>query len=96
VARSASRDERCTLPGCESGNLEWKDANIMGGGTHHTHPKEGWLGKRLESIRPIRLMNTAAKIVTSVWAKRLSKSLEQQSVLEGLQEGFRPDRSTRR
>jgi len=40
-------------------------------------------------------MNTAAKIVTSVWAKRLSKSLEQQSVLEGSQEGFRPDRSTR-
>jgi len=33
--------------------------------------------KILESIRPIYLMNTAAKIVTSVWAKRLSKSLEQ-------------------
>jgi len=48
----------------------------MRGGTHHTHPKEGWRGKKtLESIRPICLMNTAAKIVTSVWAKRLSKSL---------------------
>jgi len=32
-------------------------------------------------------MNTAAKIVTSVWAKRLSKSLEQQLGFEGLQEG---------
>jgi len=41
-------------------------------------------------------MNTAAKIATSVWAKRLSKSLEQQSGLEGSQKGFRPDRFTRR
>jgi len=48
----------------------------------------------LKSIRQICLMNTAAKIVTSIWANRLSKSLEQQSVFEGLQEGFRPDRST--
>jgi len=31
----------------------------------------------LESIRPICLMNTTANIATSVWAKRLSKSLEQ-------------------
>jgi len=34
--------------------------------------------------------------LTSVWAKWLSKSLEQQSILEGLQEGLQPDRSTRR
>ena len=59
-------------------------------------PKKVGEEKILESIRPICLMNTAANIVTSVWAKRLSKSLEQQSVLEGSQEGFRPDRSTRR
>jgi len=59
-------------------------------------PKKVGEGKILESIRPICLMNTAAKIVTSVWAKRLSKSLEQQLVLEGSQEGFRPNRSTRR
>jgi len=38
-------------------------------------PKKVGEGKILESIRPICLMNTAAKIVTSVWAKRLSKSL---------------------
>jgi len=37
-------------------------------------------------------MNTAAKIVTSVWAKRLSESLQQQSVSEGSREGFRPDK----
>ena len=49
-----------------------------------------------EKIRLICLMNTAAKIVTSVWAKRLSKSLEQQSVFEGSKEGFRPKRSKRR
>jgi len=59
-------------------------------------PKKVGEGKILASIRLICLMNTAAKIVTSVWAKRLSKSLEQQSVLEDSQEGFRPDRSTRR
>ena len=68
----------------------------MGVDIHHTHPKEGWRGEILELKRPICLMNTAAQIVTSVWAKRLSKPLEQQSVLEGSQEGFRPDRSTRR
>jgi len=59
-------------------------------------PKRVGEEKFFESIRPICLMNTAAKIVTSVWAKRLSKSLEQQSVFEGSQEGFRPDRSTQR
>jgi len=58
-------------------------------------PKKVGEEKILESIHPIRLMNTASKIVTSVWFKRLSKSLEQQSVLEGSQEGFRLDRSTR-
>ena len=36
-------------------------------------PKKVGEGKILKSIRPICLMNTAAKIVTSVWAKRLSK-----------------------
>jgi len=42
-------------------------------------PKKVGEEKNLESIRPIcHLMNTAVKIVTSVWAKRLSKSLEQQ------------------
>ena len=28
---------------------EWKDANIMGGGSQHTHPKEGWRGKNLKN-----------------------------------------------
>ena len=50
----------------------------------------------MESIRPICLMNTAAKIVTSVWGKRLSKSLKQQWGFKGSQKGFRPDRITRR
>jgi len=68
----------------------------MGVDIHHTHPKEGWRGEILKLKRPICLMNTAAQIVTSVWAKRLSKRLEQQSVLEGSQEGFRPDRSAQR
>ena len=59
-------------------------------------PKKVGEEKMSESIRPICFMNTAARIVTSVWGKRLSESLEQQSVFEGLQEGFRPDRSKRR
>ena len=42
---------------------------------HLPHSKKVGEEKILESIRPICLMNTAAKIVTSVWAKRLSKSL---------------------
>ena len=58
-------------------------------------PKKVGEEKILESIHRICLMNTATKIVTSVWAKRLSKSLEQQSVFEGSQDSFRPDRSTR-
>ena len=28
-------------------HTEWEDANIMGRGTHHTYPKEGWRGKNL-------------------------------------------------
>ena len=40
-------------------------------------PKKVGEEKILKSTRLICLMNTAAKIVTSVWAKRLSKSLEQ-------------------
>jgi len=51
-------------------------------------PKKVGEEKFLESIRPICLMNTAAKIVTSVWAKRLSKSLAQQSVFEGLDSSY--------
>jgi len=58
-------------------------------------PKKVGEGKILGSIRLICLMKTATKIVTNVCAKRLSKSLEQQSGLQGPQEGFRPDRSTR-
>jgi len=50
----------------------------------------------LVSIRPMCLMNTAVNRVTSVWAKQPSKSLEQPSVSEGSQEGFRPDGYTRR
>jgi len=41
-------------------------------------------------------MNTAAKIVTSVWANWLSKILEQVSGFQGSQEGFWPNRSTKR
>jgi len=47
MARSASRDEGCTLPGCKSGDTDWKDANITGEGTHHTHAKEGWRGENV-------------------------------------------------
>jgi len=38
-------------------------------------PKRVGKEKFFEPIRPICLMNIAAKIVTSVWAKRLSNSL---------------------
>jgi len=59
-------------------------------------PKKVGEEKILRSICLICLMNTATKPVTSVWAKRLSKSLQQQSGFEGSQEGCKPDRSTRR
>jgi len=48
-------------------------------------PKKVGEEKIVESIRLICLMNTAAKIVPIIWVKRLSKSLQQQSVLEGSQ-----------
>jgi hypothetical protein len=42
-------------------------------------------------------MSTAAKIITGIWAHRLSTTLEERGVLlEDVQEGFRPDRSTKR
>jgi hypothetical protein len=41
-------------------------------------------------------MSTAAKIITGVWAHRLSTTLEARAVLEDVQEGFRPDGSTKR
>ena len=50
----------------------------------------------LESTRPICLITTAAKIVTSIWAHRLGLASETRGVMEGAQEGFRRDRSTRR
>jgi hypothetical protein len=50
----------------------------------------------LESLRPICLMATAAKIATGIWAHRLSQAAERDQVYEGSQEGFRPDRSARR
>ena len=60
------------------------------------------LGKRpgeehiLESTRPICLMATAAKMVTGIWAHRLSRASEARGVFEEIQEGFRPGRSTKR
>ena len=50
----------------------------------------------LESLRPICLMQTAVKIVTGIWARRLSQENEKRQIVEGSQEGFRPDRSARR
>jgi hypothetical protein len=50
----------------------------------------------LEDLRPVSLMSTAAKIITGIWAHRLSTTLEARGVLEDVQEGFRPDRSTKR
>ena len=50
----------------------------------------------MESLRPICLMATAAKITTGIWAYRLSQAAERDRVYEGAQEGFRPDRSARR
>jgi len=38
-------------------------------------PKKVGEEKIIKSIRPICFMNTSAKIVASVWAKRLFKSL---------------------
>ena len=92
MARSASRDERCTLPGCESGNtdLELKDANIRGGGTYHTHPKEGWRGKNLR----INTSDLPHEHSFQNSNERLGQTTLQTP--RGSQEGFRPDRSTRR
>ncbi|MBL6911070.1 MAG: hypothetical protein ISR34_11690 [Pirellulales bacterium] len=50
----------------------------------------------LESLRPICLMATAAKLTTGIWAHRMSTASEQDGVNEGSQEGFRPDRSAKR
>ena len=50
----------------------------------------------LESLRPICLMATAAKITTGIWAHRMSAAAEKDGVYEGSQEGFRPDRSAKR
>jgi len=47
-------------------------------------PKKVGEEKILESILLICLMNTASKIVTSVWAKRLSKRLEAHRRVFGL------------
>ena len=50
----------------------------------------------LEDLRPVCLMSTAAKIITGIWAHRLLTTLEAKGVLEDVQEGFRPERSTKR
>jgi hypothetical protein len=50
----------------------------------------------LEDLRPVCLMSTAANIITGIWAHRLSTTLEARGVLEDVQEGFRPERSTKR
>ena len=50
----------------------------------------------LEHNRPICLLQTAAKIVTAIWAHRLALASETKGVMEGAQEGFRRDRSTKR
>ena len=42
----------------------------------------------LEHIRPIYLMQTAAKIVTAIWAHRLGLASKTKGVMEGAQEGF--------
>ena len=96
MARSASRDEDALYQVVNQVVQNGKMLTSWEGALTTLIPKKVGEGKILESIRPICLMNTGAKIVTSVWAKRLSKSLEQQLVLEGSQESFRPDRSTRR
>jgi hypothetical protein len=41
-------------------------------------------------------MSTAAKIIKGIRVHRLSTTLEARGVLEDVQEGFRPDRSTKR
>jgi len=51
---------------------------------------------QMESLRPVCLMNTAVKALTGLWAYRLSRALEAHGVLENVQEGFRPDHSTKR
>jgi hypothetical protein len=58
--------------------------------------KKAGLEGALEDLRPVCLMSTAAKIITGIWAHRLSTTLEEQGVLEDVREGFRPDRSTKR
>jgi len=50
----------------------------------------------LDDLRPVCLMSTASKIITGIWAHRLSPTLEERGVLGDVQEGFRPDRSTKR
>jgi len=67
-ARSACRDERCTLLGSKSGNTGRKDANINDHGRQHPpRPSRKGLSRENLSINmSMYLMNTAAKTVTSV------------------------------
>lgn len=58
--------------------------------------KKAGMEEILECTRPICLMATAAKMVTGIWAYRLSNAAEQRGVFEDAQEGFRPSRSTKR
>ncbi len=59
-------------------------------------PKRAGEEHILQSNRPICLMTTAMKLVTGIWAHRLSKTAESLGHFESAQEGNRPARSTRR
>jgi hypothetical protein len=86
--------------------LLWKSVNSVLAGSQLPEERTGAFTKlivkkagaegALEDLRPVCLMSTAAKIITGIWAHRLSTTLEARGVLEDVQEGFRPDRSTKR
>ncbi len=90
----------------EMRHLLWTTANKINGGQEIPTAWETAYSKLLvkkegeenvmESLRPVCLMNTAMKVITGIWAFRLSRALESKNVLEPVQEGSRPEHSTRR
>ena len=80
MARSAGRDENALYRVVDQVIQNGKMPTSWEGALTTLIPKKVGEEKILKSIRPICPMNTAAKIVTNIQAKRLSKRLEKQSV----------------
>jgi len=73
-----------------------KTSTELGGASVKLLYKKAGEKGALEHIRPICLMQSAAKIVTAIWAHRLGLASKTQGGMEGAQQGFRRDRSTKR